>query len=331
MKAPAPLKHLQPGWYAIVMGLAGLSLAWFRAEPLMGPTAAVFAAALAGLAAAVFVALLAATLLRWRRHPQAWAEDRRHPVRHTFVATLPVSVMLLGTVAAVGLGPTPLARVLWWAGSIAQLGVTWWVLSRWWRPKEAGGLAWPMVTPALFIPIVGNVLAPLGGVPLGHEAWAIAQFGIGLAFWPVVQVLLVVRLLVAGPWPERLRPANVIFVAPPAVVGLSVLQLGAPSWAGWLLWGIAGFTLLWVGTLAPTIAKQPFGLPHWGASFPLAAFAALCLRLALPGSAMAVLAPIALALASIVVVALLLGTWRGLRDGSLLSPEPVATIAPAAG
>ena len=30
------LKFLQPGWYAIVMGLGGLSLAWHRAVPLMG-------------------------------------------------------------------------------------------------------------------------------------------------------------------------------------------------------------------------------------------------------------------------------------------------------
>jgi tellurite resistance protein len=31
-----------------------------------------------------------------------------------------------------------------------------------------------------------------------------------------------------------------------------------------------------------------------------------------------------------VVGVLLLGTWRGLRDGSLLAPEPVAMMTPAA-
>ena len=34
--SPTPLKFLFPGWYAIVMGLSGLALAWHRAEPLMG-------------------------------------------------------------------------------------------------------------------------------------------------------------------------------------------------------------------------------------------------------------------------------------------------------
>jgi tellurite resistance protein len=65
-------------------------------------------------------------------------------------------------------------------------------------------------------------------------------------------------------------------------------------------------------------------------SFPLAAFAALTLRLAEPGSALAGFAPVALALASLVIAWLVLATLRGLRDGSLLAPEPVATIQPAA-
>jgi tellurite resistance protein len=35
-----------------------------------------------------------------------------------------------------------------------------------------------------------------------------------------------------------------------------------------------------------------------------------------------------LALASLVITALLLGTWRGLRQGTLLVPEQVAVLQP---
>jgi tellurite resistance protein len=45
---------------------------------------------------------------------------------------------------------------------------------------------------------------------------------------------------------------------------------------------------------------------------------------------MAVFGLLLLALTSLVIVALLLATLRGLRDGSLLAPEPVAPIVPAA-
>jgi len=324
-----PLKHLMPGWYAIVMGLCGLSLAWHRATPLMGEAAGAVSLATAGLAAAVFVVLALATLVRAHRHPEAWAEDRRHPVRHTFIATIPVAVILLST-AAVALGaPLEPARVLWWIGSLAQLLVTLWVLARWWNGPKAGGLQWPSATPALFIPIVGNVLVPLAGVPLGHAEWAAAQFGIGLMFWPLVMALIATRVAVHGLWPERLMPTTFIFVAPPAVAGLSAMQFGAPPLLVWALWGMALFSLLWAATLAKRIASLPFSLPHWGMSFPLAAIAALTLRLGPPGTAMSLLGLALLALASVVILALVLGTLRGLRDGSLLAPEPVATLVPA--
>jgi tellurite resistance protein len=327
---PHPLKHLLPGWFAVVMGLAGLSLAWYRAAPLMGEPAAVAALVLGVLAAVVFAVLAGATLLRVQRYPEAWADDCRHPVRHTFIATLPVGLILLAAVAMALDAPTALARGLWWLGSIGQLLVTLWVLGRWFLPAKAGGLQWASATPALFIPIVGNVLVPLAGVPLGHADWAAAQFGVGLMFWPVVMGLIIARIAVQGMWPDRLMPTSFIFIAPPAAVGLAALQLGAPPIIGWMLWGMAAFTLLWVGGLASRIAKLPFGLTHWGMSFPLTAVTALTLRLATPGSAMAVLGPVLLALSTLLIGALALATVRGLRDGSLLAPEPLAVITPVA-
>ena len=332
-----PLKHLSPGWYAVVMGLCGLALAWQRARPLMGDAAGHVALLLGGLAGAVFAALALATLLRAQHHPQAWADDCRHPVRHTLVATLPIALILLAAVAVAELGPGPAVRALWWAGALAQLATTVWVLARWWRPPAAGGLQWASATPALFLPIVGNVLVPLAGVPLGHADWSAAQLGIGVMFWPVVLGLIVARIAINGLWPDRLLPSAFIFIAPPAAVGLALLQLGAPLPVVWGVWGMALFALLWVGTLLPRIAKLPFSLAHWGMSFPLASLAALTLRLATPGDALAgnggstalvVLGPVLLAFVSLVVLALLLGTVRGLRDRTLLAPEPLLMLNP---
>lgn len=327
--SPTPLKHLAPGWFSLPMGLAGLSLAWWRAGPLMGDTATGIALVCGGVAALAFLALLAASLLRWQRYPQAWADDLKHPVRHTFVATLPVATLLLATLGVTFFGPHPLVRALWWLGSLGQFGVTLWVLARWWRPKEQGGLNWASITPALLIPVVGNVVAPLGGVALGQGDWAMAQFGIGLLFWPVVLALLAARMLVQGSFPERLLPTAFILIAPPAVSGHAVLQLGAPDSLGWLFWGMALFAFAWAATLARRLQPLGFSLTHWALSFPLASLASLTLRLAQPGGLLAVLGPVLLALASLIILGLLMATWRGLRDGSLLAPEPVAQIIPA--
>ncbi|MDP2008130.1 MAG: SLAC1 anion channel family protein [Rubrivivax sp.] len=334
MSAPAPtaahgqpLKFLFPSWFAIVMGLAGLSLAWHRATPLMGPTASLAGNAIGVLAALVFVVLVAATLLRRQRYPEAWAEDLKHPLRHVFLAAMPVSVILLATVAVAAGLRGGAVEALWWLGAVGQLFVTLWVMARWWRAPN--GLPWASVTPALFIPVVGNVLVPLAGVPLGQPEWAAAQFGIGVFFWLVVSALLVVRLAVQGLWPERLLPASFILVAPPAVIGTAALQFGAPAGLGWGFWGVALFCLLWVLPLLRRIADQPIGLTHWAMTFPLAAFTSLTLRVGADGS-LAMAGVAMLALSSLLVGALAVATARGLRDGRLLAPEPVAMMSAAA-
>ena len=318
----SPLKHLAPAWYAAVMGLAGLSLAWHAAVPLLGDGAFAGAIVIGVIAAVVFIALATASLWRARRHPEAWAEDLKHPVRHAFIATLPIALILLVTAGVTAGLQGPVLAALWWAGSLAQLSVTVWVVSRWWRGPQAGGLQWASLTPGLFIPAVGNVLVPLAGVPLGQPEWAAAQFGIGLLFWPVVLVLLLVRLAQQGIWPERLLPSTFIFIAPPAAVGLSAIRLGAPILVGWALWGVALFSLLWVAPLLRRIADQPFGMAHWGMSFPMAALTALTLKLAPTGS-LSMLGIALLAFTSLLIAALTLATVRGLRDGSLLAPETV--------
>ena len=325
-----PLKFLAPSWFAIVMGLCGLALAWRQAEALMGEMAGAAALVLGGLAVLVAGVLSVASWLRRARHPAALAEDLRHPVRHAFVATLPVSLILLATVAVSLTGPSILAQGVWMVGAIWQLAVTLWVIGRWFRPGSAPGSGWAAFTPVLLIPVVGNVLLPLAGVTLGLGHWAVAQFAIGLFFWPLVLALLVVRVLVQGPWPDRLLPASFISIAPPAVIGLSLLQIGAsPDWA-WGLWGLALFFALASASVLRRALDQPFAIGFWALSFPLAAFSALSLRLARDASAgFGLAAMVLLALTSFVVVALVLATVRGLRDGSLLAPEPVASLVPA--
>ena len=157
-----------------------------------------------------------------------------------------------------------------------------------------------------------------------------AQLGIGLFFWPLVLVLLVLRIVVHGMLPERLLPSVFILIAPPAVLGQVALDMGAPLTVGWMCWGLAMFCLFWAGALSNRIRDLPFSVGHWALSFPLAALAGLTLRLAQPGSALAMINPLVLALSSLIILTLCLGTLRGLREGSMLAPEPVASIVPVA-
>ena len=329
-----PLKFLHPGWFSLVMGMTGLALAWHAASHWLGEWAQGASLVLGALAAAVFGVLLVGSLMRAQRHPQALAEDLRHPVRHAFVAALPVSLLLLATwMQAMALWPDG-AHVLWWLGAVGQLAVTVWVLGRWLAPTVAHAAdaqsLWNGITPVLYIPVVGNVVAPLAGIGFGHEAWSVVHFGIGVFFWPVVFALLVARRLAHGPIPPRLHPTWFITLAPASVVGLCLLRYEAPPLVAMAVWGVGLFTLLWVGTQARRFFAQPFGVPFWGVSFPLAAFTTLTVRLAeaLSLPALRALALVLLALTSVVIAALVLATVKGLREGTLLAPEPVAPLVP---
>ena len=91
------------------------------------------------------------------------------------------------------------------------------------------------------------------------------------------------RRIAHSPLPDRILPAWFISVAPPAVIGLVLAQMAeqgqAPLWAVQAFWGIALFFLLWVAPVLKRAIAQPFGIPFWALSFPLAAFTTLTLRL----------------------------------------------------
>lgn len=324
--ADAALKHLGPQWFAIVMGWCGLALAWHRAEPAFGPAAGAVSALAGVVALLVFVTLVVLSLLRWQRHPGAVADDLRHPVRHAFFAAVPISLMLLGTLAvALGLDDR-LARALWLPGVALQFAATVWVLGRW----PTGTSSWPAKSPVLFIPIVGNVLVPLAGMQLGHPNLSWAFLAIGAFFWPIVVALLLARQS-QQPLPERLQPSWFILVAPPAVIGLVAPAMGFGQGAAFAMIGLGAFCLALALRIAPRLPKLPFGMPFWAMSFPLAAFAALLLRTAEAEPSLQLAGVAVLAVASVVVLWLSLATIRGLRNRSLLQPEPVAAIVPVAG
>jgi tellurite resistance protein len=323
--AGAPLRHLGPQWFAVVMGWCGLALAWHRAEPIFGGLAHTLASAAAAVGLLVFAALIVASLLRWQRHPASVAEDIRHPVWHAFFAAVPISLMLFGTLG-VALGfDHDLARAPWALGVVLQFAATVWVLGRW----PTGASSWPAKSPVLFIPVVGNVLVPLAGMPLGHPNVSWAFLAIGTFFWPIVVALVLARQS-QQPMPERLLPSWFILVAPPAVVGLIAPAMGFGQGGVFAMVGLATFSLALALRIAPKLPKLPFGMPFWAMSFPLAAFAALMLRTAVAEPSLQLPAILLLSAASLVVLWLSLATVRGLRNGSLLQPEPVAAIVPTA-
>ena len=321
-RASAPLKYLGPQWFAPAMGWAGLAFAWHRAGAALGEAALGIAAACAIIAAAAFAIVSVLSVLRMARMPKALAEDLAHPARHAFLGAVPVTVLLLAADAALLLGPQPWIAAAWFVGVALQAAAAAWNVARW----LSGRTQWPAITPVAYVPVVGNLVVPLAGGALGHHGLSWAFMGIGLLFWPVLTALLLARQL-HQPLPERLQASWFVAIAPPAVAGSAALSLGAPWPAAAAALGVATLFAAAAASRVPAIARAPFAMPAWAVSFPLAALSALALRVAGDAAAMTMPAVVLLAIASVVIVGLSLATWKGLRAGTLLAPEPVATIA----
>jgi tellurite resistance protein len=159
--------------------------------------------------------------------------------------------------------------------------------------------------------------------------WAAAQYGLAAVLWPVALALVWVRIGMVGLWPQRLLPTTFIMVAPPSVLALSGHALGVPSMAVHMLAGVALFFSLLSFTVIRRCLQQPFGMPFWALSFPLAASAALGLHLSPEPGLAQWLASLWLGVVTGVIGALLLATLRGLMQGQLLQPERPATLPKA--
>jgi tellurite resistance protein len=307
-------------FFAVVMGLAGLSIATHRLETSLAlGHAASIAITVAAAAAFLFIAALYA--IKLIRHPQAVIAEWRHPVRLNFFPAISISLLLLA-ITALPLSIT-LAAVLWSIGAALHLYATLSVVAAWISHRAFEPLH---LNPAWFIPAVGNVVVPIAGVPLGFTEVSWFFFSIGVLFWLVLMTLVFNRLIFHNPLPERLLPTLMILVAPPAVAFLSYLRLtgGMIDGLARVLFYAAAGLLLVVATQAARLAQLPFALSWWAYSFPLAAvttaFAVYAERI---GGAFLQFAFLGLyGILSIVIVILAYNTVVAIRRRHICRPEP---------
>lgn len=260
------LAHLPVTFFAITMGLFGLALALHAAagsyDWIETPARALLWAGLG-----CFAVIAGFYLAKAIRHPGAVAAEWHHPVKLAFFPTITISLLLMAT-AIHGYRPD-LAQPVWLVGVVGQGALTIAVISGWisHRAFEVGHL-----TPAWFIPAVGNVIVPLAGAQMGWIETSWLFFSAGMIFWLILLVLVFNRLIFHAPIPGRLFPTLVILIAPPAVAFVSYFRLaGGVDALGHVLLNSAYVFAALVLMQVPKLMKLPFALSWWALSFPLAA------------------------------------------------------------
>lgn len=313
------LEHFPVTFFAIVMGLSGLTLALHAADPVLGfggTASTVFFF----ISLAVFVAIAALYGLKSLQYPGQVLAEWNHPVRLSFFPAISISLLLLGTAALGRLDG--LAQALWIIGMVGQGVLTIAVVSGWIGHRS---FQTPTLSPAWFIPAVGNVIVPIGGVPLGFVEISWYFMSVGLIFWLVLLTLVVNRLIFHDPLPGKLQPTLVILIAPPAVAFVAWLRLngGEVDAMGRLLINTAYLFSLIVAVQLPRILKLPFALSFWALSFPVAAATIASFRFAtLTGSAAhKVIAIGLLAVLALIIAGLVARTLMAIRAGEICQPE----------
>jgi tellurite resistance protein len=270
------------------------------------------------LAALLFVLLLALYLNKLIRYRSAVEKELAHPIQINFFPTISISLILLGIAT---LEPWPAAaQWLWAAGTGLHLLFSLYVMGFWIHHDQ---FEIHHINPAWFLPVVGNALVPIAGVPLGYPELSWFFFSIGMLFWLILFAIIMYRVLFHNPLPERLMPTFFILIAPPAVGFVAYVQLAGSldACARILYYGGLFLSLLLVTQIGRFVRIQ-FYLSWWAYSFPLAAItvATLIMYEQTGLVAFAVIGWVLLSFVTLVVVYLLYRTAQAASGGKICIP-----------
>ena len=312
------LENFPITFYAIVMGMLGLTLATHAAETAFGLGPAASLGFLA-VSVAIFVAVTVLYGMKFLLHRAAVRAEWSHPVKSAFFPTTSISILLLAIAAM----PYSLrvADTLWIVGAALQAVLTLSVIANWightqYQPMHLG--------PAWFIPAVGNVVVPVAGAMLGYTELSWLFFSAGIVFWIVLLTLVMNRLIFHDPLPARLMPTLVILIAPPAVAFIAYVRLtGDIDVFARILVNTGYVFAAIVATQVGKFARLPFALSWWALSFPVAALTIASFLYAemMASSAHEFIAGFLMAALVVIVAGLLVRTVQAIAGRRICVPE----------
>ncbi len=266
MDQQSRLHYFPVSFFAMVMGMSGLTLAWEKSHHVLQMPAYISQALLL-FTVGLFLLLAGFYLVKLLRYRSAVLQELGHPIKLSFFPTISISMILLG-ICTLQAYPA-ISFALWAVGSAVHLIFTLYVMQVWMHHEH---FEFHHINPAWFIPIVGNILIPIAGVPHGYVEISTFFFSIGLLFWIVLLGIIFNRVIFHQPLPAKLLPTLFILIAPPAIGFISYVKLnGDLDIFARVLYYSALFLTLLLLTQIPRFTKLQFFLSWWAYSFPMAA------------------------------------------------------------
>jgi tellurite resistance protein len=207
---PNRLQFFPVMMFAIVMGLSGLSLVYGKAHEVLGVNK-IFYELLSYFTIAVFFIILITYFTKMMKYHDEVKQEFSHPIRINFFAAISISFILVSILFR----PINIqvSLSLFTVGTVLHLFFTFYTLSFWINKS----LNIQHSNPAWFIPIVGNLIIPVGGVGFLSNSVLMYFFSIGIFFWIIMFAIILNRIIFHDQFAQKFMPTLFILIAPPTV------------------------------------------------------------------------------------------------------------------
>ncbi len=251
--------------YATVMGMSGLTIMYQKASLWLGMNRMI-GNGLAAISTALFVVISLVYLSKYIKYAPMVKKEFSHPVRLNFFAAISISMLMLAIIYKEM--NVNLAAIFWYAGAGLHFYLTMYTISFWINHNQELDHS----NPAWFIPVVGNVLVPVGGVGFASQGVLMYFFSCGIFFWIILFAILLNRIIFHHQLAVKFMPTMFILIAPPAVGFIAYFKMyGVIDVFATLLFNIALFFTLLIAFMYKNFVKIKFFISWWAFVFPLAA------------------------------------------------------------
>jgi tellurite resistance protein len=266
MKKEYRIKHFPVSFFSIILGMAGFTIAFQKAEQILQMPIHLSWYILM-MTILFFIIISIFYLTKIIRFKDDVKNEFNHPVKLSFFPAFSISLLLL-SIAFLSINML-ISKYLWISGAIIHLIFTIKIISIWIRHTK---FEIKHMNPAWFIPAVGNILVPVAGVSHFSPEISWFFFSIGLFFWIALFIIFFNRIIFHNPLPDKLLPTLFILIAPPSVGFISLVKLtGEVNEFSKILYYFGLSIVFLLFAQINLFRKIKFYLSWWAYSFPMAA------------------------------------------------------------
>ncbi len=251
--------------FAIVMGLAGLTLVYKKvSEALFLPS--IIYLVMMICTTIIFFIILYFYLLKIMKHKNEVKKEFSHPIRINFFAASSISTLLLSMVYRHNIDL--ISQSLFFIGAVLHIFFTFYTIKFWIN----NNLEMQHSNPAWFIPIVGNLIVPIAGKGFINDSILYFYFSIGIFFWIILFAIILNRIIFHAQFMPKFMPTLFILIAPPAIGFISYIKLtGNLDFFAQILFNLGLFFTILVFVMYKNFINIKFFISWWAFTFPMAA------------------------------------------------------------